>query len=197
MIQGAQLTHENMTAGVASVHSFLPPSYAISPLDTMVSAHSLSTAYGRTIAYGAVYEGTSFATLHSSVIYGTSASFPALFPLYLAYILTESTKLDTADAISGLKYPIPTPTLLFIKPGHLAAISTDVNNHASKSWLLYPFAWRHKMAGIREGFVTKESLWDRLLFDSARAKALGPTAATLRGVVVSGGVSMSTSRKFH
>ena len=44
----------------------LPLSGAISPLDTIVSAHSLSTAYGRAVAYTAIYEGTNFATLKSS-----------------------------------------------------------------------------------------------------------------------------------
>lgn len=70
-LQAAQLTHENMTAGVAATRSLLPVSHALSPLDTLVSAFSLSTAYGRTIAYTAIYEGTSFATLPSTKIYHT------------------------------------------------------------------------------------------------------------------------------
>jgi long-chain acyl-CoA synthetase len=46
---------------------------------------------------------------------------------------------------------------------------------------------RHKKAGMAEGFVSKESLWDRLVFDSARAKVIGEGAGTLRSVIVSGG----------
>ncbi len=65
-LQAASFTHENLTAGVASARALLPLSGAISPLDTIVSAHSLSTAYGRAVAYTAIYEGTNFATLKSS-----------------------------------------------------------------------------------------------------------------------------------
>ncbi len=76
-MQGAQLTHENITAGVAAIRALLPASHPLSPLDTIVSAHSLSTAYGRAIAYTAVFEGTSFATLHSSKLFtfGNSKSY--------------------------------------------------------------------------------------------------------------------------
>ena len=68
-LQGAQLTHENMTAGVAAVRALIPPSCAFSPLDTIVSAHSMNTAFGRAIAYTAIYEGTSFASLPGSELY--------------------------------------------------------------------------------------------------------------------------------
>ena len=68
-IQGAQLTHENLTAGAAAVRALLPLSHAFSQLDTVVSAHSMSTSYGRAIAYTALFEGTSFATLESSKLF--------------------------------------------------------------------------------------------------------------------------------
>jgi long-chain acyl-CoA synthetase len=74
-----------------------------------------------------------------------------------------------------------------VRPEHLKAIATDVIKQGARSWLLYPFAWRHKVSGVTEGFVTKEGLWDRVVFDGARTKVLGPTAATLRAVIVSGG----------
>ncbi|KAJ2917592.1 hypothetical protein MD484_g2778, partial [Candolleomyces efflorescens] len=172
LIQGAQLTHANVTAGVAAIHALLPAANAFTPLDTITSAHSLSTTYGRTIAYTALYEGTSFATLVSSANYHGG---------------DKPNALDSKDAISGTQYPIPSPTVLFLRPEHLKAIATDVIKEGARSWLLYPFAWRHKVSGVSEGFVTKESLWDRVLFDGARTKILGPTAATLRAVIVSGG----------
>ena len=65
-LQGTQLTHENFTAGVAATRNLVPLSNAISSLDTIVSAYSLSTSYGRAVAYTAIYEGTSFATLDST-----------------------------------------------------------------------------------------------------------------------------------
>ena len=61
-----KFTHENVTAGVAAVRSMLPTSNMLSVLDTIVSAHPLNTIYGRVIAYTAIYEGTSFATLSSA-----------------------------------------------------------------------------------------------------------------------------------
>ncbi|KAG6886016.1 hypothetical protein C0993_006132 [Termitomyces sp. T159_Od127] len=171
-VQAVQLTHENMTAGVAATRALFPLSHSLSPLDTLVSAHSLSTAFGRAIAYTAIFEGTSFATLESSKLY---------HPTEVAF------QNDVADALTFDSYPIPSPTILFLKPGHLESIVSAIMKKASESFFLYPVAKRHKLAGLNEGFVTKESLWDRLVFDNARATILGDMAPTLRGVVVSGG----------
>ncbi|KAK0210546.1 hypothetical protein DFS33DRAFT_1293946 [Desarmillaria ectypa] len=176
-MQGAQLTHENITAGVAAIRALLPASHPLSPLDTIVSAHSLSTAYGRAIAYTAVFEGTSFATLDSSKLF--------------TFGNTTATKADVADVATLKKYPIPSPTVLFIKPGHLETLVSSILDSAKKASLIYPVAWRHKKSGIAEGFLTKDSLWDRLVFDSARAKVIGDAAGTLAAVVVSGGPILS------
>lgn len=67
-LESTHLTHENITAGVAATRTLLPLSNAISPLDTIVSAHSMSTAFGRTVAYTALYEGTGFATMPSTAL---------------------------------------------------------------------------------------------------------------------------------
>lgn len=91
--------------------------------------------------------------------------------------------------IASRKYPIPSPTVMFIKPGHLTSIVSGIIFEAKKSWLLHAFAWRHKVAGVADGFITNQSLWDRLVFDGARARVIGDSAATLRAVVVSGGMS--------
>jgi long-chain acyl-CoA synthetase len=40
---------------------------------------------------------------------------------------------------------------------------------------------------VKDGFITKESLWDRVLLDGTRAKVIGEGDSTLRGVIVSGG----------
>ncbi|KAJ7489896.1 hypothetical protein B0H11DRAFT_2010871 [Mycena galericulata] len=171
-IQGAQLTHENLTAGVAAVRALLPLSHSFSQVDTIVSAHSLGTAYGRAIAYTALFEGTSFATLESSKLFHSDDYTP---------------QINVADALSSKAYPIPSPTIAFVKPGHLETLVDAILKEARKSFLLYPFAWRHKVAGISEGFITKESLWDRLVFDAARVKVAGDGAAALRAVIVSQG----------
>ncbi|KDR73413.1 hypothetical protein GALMADRAFT_212330 [Galerina marginata CBS 339.88] len=172
-IHGAQLTHENMTAGVAAVRAMFPLTSGMSPLDTLVSAHSMSTAYGRAIAYTAIYEGTSFASIQSSELY---------------YADENDVKTENAQVVAARKYPIPSPTVLFLKPTHLASlVSGIIAEGKSSSWFLYSFAWRHKLAGVNDGFITNQSLWDRLVFDSARAKVLGNGAATLREIIVSGG----------
>ncbi|KAH9854063.1 acetyl-CoA synthetase-like protein [Lenzites betulinus] len=172
-LEGVQLTHQNLTAGVAATRALMPPSSAMSPLDTILSAHSLSTPYGRAVAYTAIFEGTSLVTVDS----------------------TKLIKPEGAPTTSGLKdlrttasYSTSSPTILFVRPVHLASLSDGILHEAKRSsWLLHNFAWRHKLAGILEGYITKQSLWDRLVFDSARVKVMGRGAGTVRAVVVSGG----------
>ncbi|TCD65411.1 hypothetical protein EIP91_002710 [Steccherinum ochraceum] len=168
-VSAVSLTHENLTAGVASARALLPLSGAISPLDTLVSGHSLSTAFGRAVAYTAIFEGTNFATLKSSKLIGNEAA-PNL------------ADLKTADT-----YPIPSPTIVFGKPTHLTSLSSAILDEAKRSSFLYMFAWRHKFSSVLDGFITKQSLWDRLVFDSARAAVMGKGAGTVRAVIASGG----------
>ena len=52
------------------------------------------------------------------------------------------------------------------------------------------------MAHSAEGFITKESLWDRLVFDAARVKVLGEGAGTLRALIATGGKFPSTGCVF-
>jgi long-chain acyl-CoA synthetase len=170
-LHGAQLTHENLIAGVTATRALLPSSNAITPLDTIVSAHSLSTAFGRAILYMAVFDGANFTTFDSTKLLGVDQARP---------------KMDASDVSSAKSYPIPSPTIAFIKPNHLYSLTSSILQHA-KSALLYTVAWRHKLAGITEGFITKDSMWDRLIFDAARAKVIDEGAGTLRGVIVSGG----------
>ncbi|KAK7693285.1 hypothetical protein QCA50_002852 [Cerrena zonata] len=171
-LRGNSLTHENITAGVTSTRALLPLSGAISPLDTIVSAHTMSTAFGRAVAYTALFEGTNFATLKSSQFFGASTDASA----------------DLADLKSAESYSIPSPTLLFVKPTHLTSLTTSILNEAKRSsFILHSLAWRHKFSAIIDGFLTKQSLWDRLIFDDARAKIMGKGAGTVRGVIVSGG----------
>ncbi|KAF8876510.1 hypothetical protein CPB84DRAFT_1795786 [Gymnopilus junonius] len=171
-IQGAQLTHENLTAGVAAIRALFPLANALSALDTIVSSHSISAAYGRAIVYTAIYEGTNFASIPSSELYHAEEG---------------GIKPENAETAATRKYPIPSPTVLFLKPAHLSSIVSGILQAAKKSWFLYSFAWRHKLAGVTDGFITNQSLWDRLVFDGARAKTLGNGAATIREVIVSGG----------
>ena len=90
--QAAEFTQQNLTAGVATTRSLLPVSSPLTPLDTIVSAFSLSTPYGRTIAYTAVYEGTSFATLNSARMFTGNESGEVanlLGSLYIQLIVAQ------------------------------------------------------------------------------------------------------------
>ncbi|KAI0303466.1 acetyl-CoA synthetase-like protein [Multifurca ochricompacta] len=170
-VQAVRLTHQNITAGVTAIRALLPASAPFSALDTIISAHSLSTAFGRTIAYTALYEGTSFATLESSKLF-------------------KSTTVEPSPAIVDVKSTrqlgLPPATLLFLKPTHLEAVVNAIVSNAKKSFI-FPLAWRHKFAGILEGYITKESLWDRLVFDDARSTVFGEGAPSIRGVIISDG----------
>jgi len=104
----------------------------------------------------------------------------------LLTILAETTKFNAGEMGLSNAYPIPPPTIFFMKPGHLENAVSLIAKEASKSFMLYPFARRHKQASISEGYITKESLWDRLLFDSARAKVIGD-GADMRALIISGG----------
>ncbi len=171
--QGVHLTHENLTAGVSAIRCLLPASYTLSAFDTISSAHSLSSAYGRAVAYTAIHEGTSFATIPGSEVFSEDFDVSRR----ASYV---------ASGITAKKYPIPPPTIIFARPGQIATLTWKILDEAKKSWL-YSVAWRHKMAGVKDGFITNQSLWDRLVFDGARARVLGDEVNALRGVVISGG----------
>lgn len=173
--RAVEFTQQNLTSGIAAIRSLLPVSSPFTPLDTVVSAFSLSTPYGRTIAYAAVYEGTSLATLDSTRIFTGD----------------EDVRLDAPGALKDIHslstFPIPSPTIMFVKPEHVISLTSSILSAArSESWLS-GWGWRHKVAHAMEGFVTKESLWDRLVFDTARVKVLGEGAGTLRALIATGG----------
>ncbi|KAF9036762.1 hypothetical protein BJ165DRAFT_1505745 [Panaeolus papilionaceus] len=171
-VQGVQLTHDNVTAGVCAVRALFPVSASLSPLDTLVSAFPISSPYGRSIAYTAIFEGCNFANVPSSELYHSDE---------------RDVKAEDLNTLATRKYPIPAPTVMFLKPGHVVSLVSSINENAKSSTFLYALAWRNKVASILEGFVTNQSLWDRLVFDTARIKSLGDNAAALRSVIVSGG----------
>lgn len=110
-----------------------------------------------------------------------------MFKVYFS-LLKGTAKPEDATALSTRKYPVPSPTVLFIKPTHLVSLANSVLSSArSASWGLFAMGWRHKLVGLANGWVSNQSLWDRLVFDAARAKVLGEMGASVREVVVSGG----------
>ena len=92
------------------------------------------------------------------------------------------------DLHTSAAYRTSSPTLLFIRPDHIINLNELIMQEARwSSWWLFSLAWRHKLAGVLEGYITKQSLWDRLVFDKARVQVMGKGAGTVRAVVVSGG----------
>lgn len=188
-LQGVQLTHENMTAGVASIRALVPPSNAISTLDTLVSSHNLSTPYGRAIAYTAVYEGASFTTFGSTEIF-REESAAQIHPKDDIASLSPHSTLRHGKATRSETSILPPCTMLFATPSHLDVLASEIDRIGSGSFL-YGFAKRHKLASMRDGFVTKDSLWDGLVFTGAKTQVLGESGSTLRAVMISGGIPTS------
>ncbi|KAJ3829994.1 hypothetical protein F5880DRAFT_1518298 [Lentinula raphanica] len=172
-VQGTQITHTNLTAGVAAIHALFPVSALLSSLDTIVSTHALGSLYGRAVAYTAIFEGTSFATTESSKLFRADEG---------------TVKQDVTDILSAQLHSIPSGTILFLKPVHLDSLVDAILREAKKSLVLNAFAWRHKITGISEGFVSKDTLWDRLVYDAARANIIGEGAGTVRTVIVGEGL---------
>ncbi len=188
-MQAAHFTHQNITAGVTAIRALLPPSTPLSALDTIVSAHSLSTAFGRSVAYTALYEGSSFATLESSKHFQLDLGMTYHPDRRSLLVLTSGFTVSSSpidDVMSTRHLGLPPTTVLFLEPNHLDTVVDAIIANAKKSFL-FPLAWRHKLGGIFEGFFTKESLWDRLVLDNARSAVFGEDAPSIRGVVVSDG----------
>ncbi|KAI6106221.1 hypothetical protein EV401DRAFT_2124686 [Pisolithus croceorrhizus] len=164
----------NMTFGVAAIRTLFPPSMALSGVDIIVSNHSLSTPYSLAIAYSALHENASFATIDSTRLYDPH---------------------NLANVLSARHHPIPYPTVFFIGLDHLEDLSSSILRHAGESWL-YSFAWKHKLVAFAEGFLSKDSLWGHMVFDHAWEHVLGDMANALKDVIISG-VRCSRQHRLH
>jgi long-chain acyl-CoA synthetase len=115
-VQAEHLTHENITAGVTAIRKLLPPSASLSAADTIVSAHPLRTALGRTVAYTALYEGTSFATLEGSKLFETNGMTLIVFSfLVLIYDVAVVSSPAIVDVESKQQLGLPPMTVFFLK----------------------------------------------------------------------------------
>ena len=119
-----------------AIRALFPPSIALSTLDTIVSGHSLSTPFGRAVAYTALYEGACFATYDSTRTY------------YNPDIESSASPRNINDILSTSKLPIPSSTVLVLHPNHVQDLSTVVLSRAKKSSFIYPVMWRHKLAAL-------------------------------------------------
>lgn len=67
-------------------------------------------------------------------------------------------------------------------------IVASILANAKKS-TVFPVAWRHKIFHIQQGFLSKDGVWDRQVFDTARKSVLNRVNDSLRAIVVSKGKS--------
>ncbi|KAI6164770.1 hypothetical protein EDD17DRAFT_1775138 [Pisolithus thermaeus] len=128
------------------------------------------TPYSLAIAYSALHENASFATIDSTRLYDLRNGQPH----------------NLANVLSARHHPIPYPTVFFIGLDHLEDLSSSILRHAGESWL-YSFAWKHKLVAFAEGFLSKDSLWGHMVFDHAWEHVLGDMANALKDVIISGG----------
>ena len=120
--------------------------------------------------YTAVFENTSFASIPGSEVYAEK----------------EKSSISMVEGSRMKKYPIPPVTVMFVNPEQLTWLTTRVKEEAMKSWM-FNIGWRHKFSGVRNGFVSNQTLWDRLVFGGARAKVMSDDIGVLKAVVVGGG----------
>ncbi|KAI6110367.1 hypothetical protein EDD16DRAFT_1810153 [Pisolithus croceorrhizus] len=183
-MQAVRFMHENMTFGVAAIQTLFPPSMALSSVDIIMSNHSLSTPYGLAIAYSALHENMSFVTIDSTRLYDITR-VGVTWSLMDAMQLWNGQLHNLADMLSARHHPIPYPMVFFIGLDHLEDLSSSILRHTGESWL-YSFAWKHKLVAFAEGFLSKDSLWGRMVFDHAWEHVLGDMANALKDVIISG-----------
>lgn len=115
---------------------------------------------------------------------------------------------NTVSALlNGTSRALPSPTILFLcvyyaktrgryadyalnrTPPQLHSLTSSTLSQAKRSHPLFFLAWRHKLAALQEGFVTKDTFWDRMAFAKARETVLGEMSQTLRAVIIADGES--------
>ncbi|KAG8970346.1 hypothetical protein FRC03_009619 [Tulasnella sp. 419] len=164
---GTQLTHMNITAGVAALQHIFPMAKAFTQEDHILSSHSLSTAFGRSLLYTALLRGSSFSTVASTKI------FEPIAPNLEEVIRAGESKQSTP------------PTVLFLTTRHYNKMVEAILNHARQSWL-FGYAWRHKVYALSGGDLSNNTIWDKLVFAPARTKALGRIGSSMNRALFTG-----------
>ncbi|PVG02165.1 acetyl-CoA synthetase-like protein [Serendipita vermifera] len=174
-LRGVQFTHQNIVAGATAVLNIFPTIGTWSAKDSVVSTHNVSTPYGRSILYAALYGGAHFTTV-------------------VPEIKTSGTSNGTLeDLIRACDHPErPPPTLLFIAPKYLDLLTSKILAFSKKS-LFFWLAWRHKHAGILRGYLVRDGIPDRYVFSPARELAFGRVLANLRAIAICGDVIDSST----
>ena len=126
-MEGAKLTHENITSGTAATRALLPVSNSLTSLDTIVSSHSLSTAFGRAVAYTAILEGTSFATTDSTKLF--SPDHRSSFFLQSPVRRIHSCLLQFSLSMTLRTWRPQAPTPFHRPPSCLSTLNTLLSSH--------------------------------------------------------------------
>jgi len=67
----------------------------------------------------------------------------------------------------------------------MESLTASILNHARKNWL-FPLAWKHKQAALFDGSMSKDTFFDKQVFQPARLRALGVLANSMREIAVAG-----------
>jgi long-chain acyl-CoA synthetase len=54
----------------------------------------------------------------------------------------------------------------------------------AKSNLIFKLAFHHKLSHLYNGYMSRDSLWDKIAFSSSRSRALGKVGGKLRAVII-------------
>ncbi|GJJ12182.1 hypothetical protein Clacol_006423 [Clathrus columnatus] len=158
-LQGTQLTHVNVTAGVTSARLFFPANDAMTPTDTLLSIFQLSTPFGRALALATA-----------------------------RYLYLSMERRNTYGTQLEIRDPSINEILDFCEENAVSPTVMALNIlQAAKTNFLYALGWRHKLAGLAGGFLTKTSFWDNLVWEKARVKVLDKLELSLRGIIMSDG----------
>ena len=76
-------------------------------------------------------------------------------------------------------------------PPDLNTIVQSVLANAQRSFT-FPLAWRHKMFHLKNGYLSKDSIWDKSFLYGPRKAVLKSVAESLRAIIVSGGMSLKS-----
>ncbi|EJU05730.1 acetyl-CoA synthetase [Dacryopinax primogenitus] len=166
---GAEITHQNLTAGVASVMNLFASGKTLSAADTVVSAFSFAHPFGRAVAYASIYNGSAFGTVPSTA-------------LHKGPLDASKVGLDELQHTVDL-YDLPAPTVVFLTPPHLTSWGQAILRSVGFFFL---FGWRHKIAEATHGHISRDSWLDNFIFGGARKKAGKKLDEKLRQIIIAG-----------
>lgn len=174
-----KVTHMNVTAGIASLLSIFPadkrPSGKLR--DVVASAVRLDTPLGMTIALASIWNGAGYRMIGNQEP-------------------TFDEDIECVEHLTALADPakdLPKPTILFITPKYHRALLDGLQfSYEAHPWA--SLAARHKARDLSYGHVSRDGIWDKILWSGMRENAVGGIAGQkLRAVILVGDAPSPTA----